>query len=159
MIKLLAVACVISFATAGWFLTPALLFRLADPCESRSLYIIDEGNRRSVTEGILVHSKGLKHFAYSARISLYQDNSLTATAAVERTVDLDSSVTADAFEIKNVGTFILAGPQDTDPTFGPYIDPVAKAGFSAHVYVFRTGRTLLSGFRDRPRWICQRHAG
>ncbi|WP_163333676.1 hypothetical protein [Enterobacter bugandensis] len=147
--------CVLGSMLAGWHVMPALYFTPSRTCDARTLYITQGENRKTVTESSWLFTDGLSHILYSSRIRIYGDGRLLSSVPSERIIDLKTDVHTRSVEMTNPGPFVISGPEDADSVSGPYLDPLAKAGFSSNIYFFRAGSATILGFKDRPRLVCQ----
>lgn len=142
---------------AGWLAFPLAAALFSGNCTTQSLLIYDEPDRSIYSQSLWVTARGGEQHYYTSKLTVQPDHGAAESYYIERTIKTTLSFYLDSAEVTTANAFRIAGPDTSDPRVGHYIDPLSEKGFTARVYFFRTGERILSGFRNRPLVLCQRH--
>ncbi|WP_350262559.1 hypothetical protein AAF463_24660 (plasmid) [Pantoea sp. BJ2] len=140
----------------GWYTFPYILNLMAYSCVEQSIVVYDEPDQTVITDARWLTSDGRKHISYSSTIYRFIDGKLTDRVNSERTFEFGFTYMPSFTEVNTLDAFRISGPETSAVWPGAYIDPAAEKNFSAGVYLFSTGQSILTGLKDRPRGICYR---
>ena len=146
----------LSAAAMGWFTYPYFFINTSGGCISYTTFIYDEADKTVISKSRWEVLRGGEQSYYSSVMKFIPFKGMKKDIIIERTVNANLSYHIDSFTVRTMNAFIIAGPQTSDPERGKYIDPPAKEGFNARVYVYSIGERVMLGFHNLPISVCDK---
>jgi len=140
----------------GWFTYPYFIINTSGGCISNTTFIYDEADKTVINKSRWEILRGGEQSYYSSLMSVIYFEGKKKDITIERTVNANLNFHIDSFTVRTMSAFRIAGPQMSNPELGKYIDPLAKEGFNARVYVYSIGERVMLGFHNLPIAVCHK---
>lgn len=143
------------FFLAGWYSPELFSNAIMGSCKTKSITLYNEASQVVRVNADWLSSDGRKFYGYSSIMTRYQPGKSPEFSLSERHMVVNHTFHTRYLRVATVQDYRVAGPESSDHWPGAYIDPLTDKGYIADIYLFKTGNTLIMGYKNRPRYICQ----